>query len=403
MAHILLLTPQWPYPPQQGTSLRNFHVLRALALRHDVTLLSYAEADQTADTQPLSDWTRVRPPIAVPTRTTVRRLAQLLTTRAPDMALRLRSEAFAAALAVLLRAERFDAVQIEGIELAWAIPAVRAASAARIVLDCHNAETELQRRAGQGDRARPGRWPAAVYSAIQAGRLREYERWALRAADAVIAVSEEDQRHLAALADDGRPIACIPNALAVDDYRWDGLVPESARFDLVFTGKMDYRPNVDGVLWFAEAVWPLVRKARPATTWAVVGQRPHARLTVLRAQPGITVTGRVVEVQPYLAGAAVYIVPLRVGSGTRLKLIESMAAGCAVVSTTVGAEGFPVESGRELVLADTPGEFAAAVLALLADPARRTALGEQARAFAAQYDWRQVAPLFDRVYDDLLR
>jgi len=165
VAHILLLTPQWPYPPQQGTSLRNFHVLRALALRHDVTLLSYAEADQTADTQPLSDWTRVRPPIAVPTRTTVRRLAQLLTTRAPDMALRLRSEAFAAALAALLRAERFDAVQIEGIELAWAIPAVRAASAARIVLDCHNAETELQRRAGQGDRARPGRWPAAVYSA----------------------------------------------------------------------------------------------------------------------------------------------------------------------------------------------------------------------------------------------
>ena len=233
--------------------------------------------------------------------------------------------------------------------------------------------------------------------------VRRLVQWRDAPADAVIAVSEEDQRHLAALADDGRPIACIPNALAVDDYRWDGLVPESARFDLVFTGKMDYRPNVDGVLWFAEAVWPLVRKARPATTWAVVGQRPHARLTVLRAQPGITVTGRVVEVQPYLAGAAVYIVPLRVGSGTRLKLIESMAAGCAVVSTTVGAEGFPVESGRELILADTPGEFAAAVLALLADPARRTALGEQARAFAAQYDWRQVAPLFDRVYDDLLR
>jgi len=403
MARILFLTPQWPYPPQQGASLRNFYVLRALALRHDVTLLSYAEADQTADAQPLSDWARVRPPIAVVARTTARRLGQLLTTRAPDVALRLRSEAFETALAELLRAERFDAVQIEGIELAWTIPAVRAASTARIILDCHNAETELQRRAGQGDRARPGRWPAAVYSAIQARRLRQYERWALRAADAVVAVSEEDRRHLMALAGDGRPIACIPNALAVDDYRWDGVVPESVRFDLVFTGKMDYRPNVDGVLWFAEAVWPLVRKARPATTWAVVGQRPHARLDALRSQPGIALTGRVAEVQPYLAGAAVYVVPLRIGSGTRLKLIESMAAGCAVVSTTVGAEGFPVESGRELVLADMPEEFAAAVLALLADPTQRSALGERARVFAAQYDWRQVAPLFDRVYSDLLR
>ena len=403
MARILLLTPQWPYPPQQGTSLRNFHVLRALALRHAVTLLSYAEADQTADAQPLSDWARVQPPVAVPARTTARRLAQLLTTRAPDMALRLRGEALASALADLLRQEPFDAVQIEGIELAWTIPVVRAASAARIVLDCHNAETVLQRRAGQGDRARPERWPAAVYSAIQAGRLRQYERWALDAADAVVAVSEQDRRHLAALVGNGRPIACIPNALAVEDYRWDGPVPESARFDLVFTGKMDYRPNVDGVLWFAGAVWPLVRQARPATTWAIVGQRPHARLDALRAQPGITITGRVAEVQPYLAGASVYIVPLRIGSGTRLKLIESMAAGCAVVSTTVGAEGFPVQSGRELILADTPEEFAAAVLALLGDPSRRLMLGERARVFAAQYDWRQVAPLFDRVYDELLR
>lgn len=401
MARILLLTPQWPYPPQQGTSLRNFYVLRALAQRHAVTLLSLAESDQTADPQHLGEWARVRPPVAVPARTTARRLAQLLTTRAPDMALRLRSAALEVALTDLLQQELFDAVQIEGIELAWAIDTIRTAGTARIVLDCHNAETELQRRAGQGDRARPARWPAAVYSAIQAGRLRRYERSALRAADAVIAVSEEDRRHLETLAGDGRPIACIPNAIDVDNYRWAGPVPAEARFDLVFTGKMDYRPNVDGVLWFAEAVWPLVRQARPATTWAIVGQRPHARLDSLRGRAGITITGRVEQVQPYLAGAGVYVIPLRIGSGTRLKLIESMAASCAVVSTTVGAEGFPVQSGREIVLADTPEDFAAAVLGLLANPARRAELGANARAFAAQYDWRQVAPLFDSIYDRL--
>ena len=402
MARILLLTPQLPYPPHQGTSLRNLHILRALAQRHDVTLLSFAESDRPADSAYLSQLARVRPPVPVPGRTTGQRLRALLMSRAPDMALRLRSQAFAAALAGALRDEAFDAVQIEGIELAWTMAAIRSARPdLPIVLDCHNAETELQRRALRGDRRRPARWPAAVYSALQVGRLARFERQALRDADAIIAVSEEDRRHLAALVGPERAIAVIPNVVEVEAYGWDGPVPEAARFDLVFTGKMDYRPNVDGVLWFAGEIWPLVRRARPATTWAVVGQRPHARLAALAKEPGVTVTGRVEQVQPYLAGAGVYILPLRIGSGTRLKLIESMAAGCAVVSTTIGAEGFPLQSGQEAVLADSPEAFAAAVLALLDDPARRAAMGERAQVFAAQYDWRRIGPLLDEVYSDL--
>ena len=403
MARILLLTPQLPYPPQQGTSLRNFHLLRALAQRHDVTLLSFAERDRAADTTRLAELARVLPPIAVPERTTGQRLRGLLTSRAPDMARRLHSAALAAALADALRDEVFDVVQIEGIELAWTMPLIReTAPGTRIVLDCHNAETELQRRALRADRRQPRRWPAAVYSAAQVGRLARFEREALRAADAIIAVSEEDRRQLMALAEPAKPIAVIPNVVAVDDYQWAGQVPDEARFDLVFTGKMDYRPNVDGVLWFAEAIWPLVRQARPATTWAIVGQRPHTRLAALGDAPGITLTGRVDQVQPYLAGAGVYVLPLRIGSGTRLKLIEAMAAGCAVVSTTIGAEGFALESGREAIVADTPEAFAAAVRALLDDPARRVALGERARVFAAQYDWQRVGPLLDEVYDELL-
>ena len=402
MARILLLTPQLPYPPQQGTSLRNFHLLRALAERHSVTLLSFAERDRTADTTRLAELARVLPPVAVPERTTGQRLRGLLTSRAPDMARRLYSEAFAAALTGALRDEVFNAVQIEGIELAWTMPLIReAAPRTRIVLDCHNAETELQRRALQGDRPQPRRWPAAAYSAAQVGRLARFERQALRAADAIIAVSDEDRQQLMALAEPTAPIAVIPNVVAVDDYQWAGPVPDEARFDLVFTGKMDYRPNVDGVLWFAEAIWPLVRQARPATTWAIVGQRPHPRLAALASQTGITLTGRVEQVQPYLVGAGVYVLPLRIGSGTRLKLIEAMAASCAVISTTIGAEGFALESGREAIVADTPEAFATAVLALLDDPARRVALGKRARAFAAQYDWRRVGPLLDGVYDEL--
>ena len=197
-------------------------------------------------------------------------------------------------------------------------------------------------------------------------------------------------------------MAVVPNTIDVDEYRWKGPVPDTTRFDLVFTGKMDYRPNVDGVLWFAESIWPLITARRPATTWAVVGQRPHPRLAAIRELPGVSVTGRVAGVQPYLAGAAVYVMPLRVGSGTRLKVIESMAAGCAVVATNVAVEGFPVRSGYEALLADAPEAFAAAVLELLALPEQRADMGRRAVAFAERDDGRQVAPLLDKVYARML-
>ncbi|WP_374687523.1 glycosyltransferase [Promineifilum sp.] len=403
MARILLLTPQLPYPPHQGTSLRNFHILRALAERHQVTLLSFAEGDGPPDLAVLRSLARVLPPVAVPPpRSAGRRLRQLATTREPDVALRLRDPAFPAALAAALRADAYDAVQVEGIELAHTIPTIRAARA-RIVLDCHNAETELQRRAFRADLGRPGRWPAAAYSRLQTGRLARFERWALGAADAVIAVSEADRDHLRRLWGAGAgDITVIPNTIDVGEYEWAGPVPDAARFDLVFTGKMDYRPNVDGMLWFAEAVWPLIAARRPGTTWGIVGQRPHPRLEALRALPGVTVTGRVERVQPYLAGGAVYILPLRVGSGTRLKLIESMAASKAIVSTTVGAEGFPVADGRELLLADAPAAFAEAVVGLLGDPGRRRELGAAARVFAARYDWRETVVPLAGLYERLL-
>jgi glycosyltransferase involved in cell wall biosynthesis len=165
---------------------------------------------------------------------------------------------------------------------------------------------------------------------------------------------------------------------------------------------MDYRPNIDAVLWFADAVWPKIVGERPSTTWAIVGQKPHARLERLRELPGVTVTGWVESVRPYLAGAGVYVMPFRVGSGTRLKLIEAMASGLAIVSTAVGAEGFPVQSGREIVLADGAEEMGTAVLHLLNHPEERARIGRNAIQFAQKYDWRVVIPAFAAIYDRLL-
>lgn len=403
MAKILLLTPQLPYPPHQGTSLRNFHILCGLAEMHEVWLLSYLEDGQNAaEPTPLNTLCQSIVTVPVPTRTLGTRLRQLLTTRLPDMAHRLHSEAFNEQLVTLLRQESFDIVQIEGIELARTIPLLRAhAPQAKIVFDDHNAETALQWRAMQADLPNPRRWVAAAYSLVQVARLRKFERWACQEADWITAVSDADQQHLQALQNQ-TPISVIPNSIDVTRYEnWpvDETIP---RFDLVFSGKMDYRPNIDAVLWFAENIWPQIVAERPETTWAIVGQKPHARLDHLRAVSGITLTGWVEAVQPYLAGAKVCLLPFRIGSGTRLKLIESMASGKAIASTTIGAEGFDVTHEQELLLADLAEGMKTAVLRLLGDVELRERLGENGRQFAQQFDWRTIVPQFNLIYNHLL-
>jgi glycosyltransferase involved in cell wall biosynthesis len=163
---------------------------------------------------------------------------------------------------------------------------------------------------------------------------------------------------------------------------------------------MDFRPNVDAVQWFAQEILPLIRREAPGTRLWVVGKDPHPRLEALKEGHGVVITGWVEDVRPYIAGASVYVVPLRMGGGTRLKVLEAMAMGKAMVSTTVGAEGFDVVSGRELVLADTPAGFAAAVVDLLGDRARREEMGKIACKFAASgYDWPIVVPMLERVYE----
>ena len=299
----------------------------------------------------------------------------------------------------------FDIIQIEGIELARTIPLIRQHSPpSKIVFDDHNAETALQRRAMLADLPNPRRWPAAAYSWFQVARLHRFEGTACRGVDWITAVSAADKETIARfLPTAAPPITVIPNCIDVTDYGNWPLETDTPRFDLVFSGKMDYRPNIDAVLWFAEAVWPQIMAQRPQTSWAIVGQKPHPRLESLRQLPGVTITGWVEAVQPYLAGASVCLLPFRIGSGTRLKLIEALAAGKAVASTRVGAEGFEVMNERELLLADEPAALATAVLRLLHDANLREQLGRNGRLFAQQFDWRVVIPRFHTIYAKLTK
>lgn len=402
---LLFLTPQRPHPPRQGTALRNWGVIAHLAQRgHTITLLTFDESDTPLSPELVRVCANVVR-VPAPTRTQAQRVRTLAGSRLPDMAWRLWSEAYRAHLDAIVRAESPDVIQIEGIELARYALELPTASA-RVVFDDHNCEYLLQQRAFETDIRRPRRLHAALYSFVQARRLRAFERRVIARADATLCVSEQDQRLLAALAP-GRAPDVIYNGIDVASYarideadrRVQAVIPQ-----IVYTGKMDFRPNIDAALWFAREIFPRVLAGQPKARFVIVGQKPGPRLDPLRAHPNIDITGAVDDIRPSIHAATVYVAPLLAGGGTRFKLLEAMAMRKAIVSTPLGAEGFDVTSGREMMLAAEPGAFAEAVLALLGDPSRRATMGAAAHAFvSAAYDWRAIVPRLEAVYARIMR
>ncbi|MFT5193858.1 MAG: glycosyltransferase involved in cell wall biosynthesis [Candidatus Promineifilaceae bacterium] len=399
MISVLILTPQIPWPSHQGASLRNFNIIQGLAAESDVSLLSFAEPDQSLEVEPLTSLLRRFETVPIPQRSTTKRIFQLLTSRIPDMGHRLYSAEFFNKLAQLLVDLKPDVVQIEGIELARTISVIKQTSPnTKIVFDNHNAETALQERIYETDIQHFKKLPKALYSRIQVAKLRRFEQWACQEADIVTAVSLRDAEILDALRQpEQSKVAAVPNCIDLSNYQVADGHGEKL-FDLVFTGKMDYRPNVDAMLWFTTEIWPLIRQERPKTKLAIVGKNPAPAILELDQVKGITVTGAVAEIAPWLNCSRVMIMPLRMGSGTRLKLIEALAAGLPVVSTSNGAEGYPLEEGKELLLSNSPADFAKQTLKLLDSPELQQRLGANGRRFAEDYDWRKVIPQFIKLY-----
>lgn len=406
---LLFLTPQLPYPPHQGTTIRNFHLLAGLAQSHKIALLSFANETQSLEETPLPDLCyRIDTVPTPPARSVLRRLITTFLSTQPDMALRLPSRDFQVRLEQLLQTDHFDVVQIEGIEMGqYGLNLQKRRPLThhtKLVFDDHNAEYVLQQRAFLTDARQPRRWPAAGYSLAQWAKLSRYERKTCRMADRVVAVSETDARALRRLVPELSP-AIVPNGVDIDAFHSDAVQQSDVNSaSLVFTGKMDYRPNVDAMIWFCDEILPRIQAVQSNITLAIVGREPHARIRALADRPNITVTGYVDDVRSYIAGAKVYIVPLRMGGGTRLKVLQAMAMSKAIVSTSLGSEGITGQSGEHLVRADTPENFASAVLSLLADPSRREALGTRARRLVErEYTWDVIVPRMNEVYTDLDR
>ena len=396
---ILHLTPELPYAPGgTGGATRQYHLLRRLRERgHEVAVVAPATAEEEGRADDLRALgvrveavRRPRSRVVEASRALVRR-PRLLPEMAARPVLAWQVGVFWAHLGAIARRlieeRRPDVVVVEhDYSAAWArdLPA-----GLPLVLTFHNVSWAYYAR-----RAEAADGVAARALALEARRFRAYDRRHVPPYRLLVAVSDPDRDELER--EGFGPVEVVPNGVATGEI---GPFPDpDGPPTLLFTGTMNYAPNVEGVRWFVERVWPAVVSRLPDARLVVAGRDPPEGIRRLGDDPQIEVTGSVPAFGPYFERATAVIVPLRSGGGTRLKVLEALAAGRPIVSTTVGAEGLDLRPGEELLLADTPGHFADATCRLLGDPGLRRRLGSAGRAAAeTQYDWTSLGDRFEAV------
>lgn len=408
---ILYLSQLVPYPPDSGAKVRQYYVLRHLTQRHQVSLVAFSRSDDTPEalahlkefchdirTVPM-ERSRLRDGLAL-------------------LGSWLRGESFiirrdkVPAMTALVEEELldggYDLVHADQLWMAqYALLAAGLSGQGRIerprlILDEHNACFQIFQRLAEGEHSPLKR--LALDSEWRA--LQRFEAQACSRFDRVVTVTGEDRQILEPLvneaaAQSGQPaprFSTIP--ICVDTESVPPVVPVEASADVLHLGTMFWPPNVEGVLWFARQVWPLVREQIPEAAFTVVGKNPPEQIKALVGQAaGINVTGYVTDPQPYLERAKTFIVPLFSAGGMRVKIIDGWCWGLPIVSTTIGAEGIQYREGENILIADDAQSFAAAVVQVLQDRAMNHSLRENGRRWAEEkYSWQRVYPEWDQVY-----
>jgi sugar transferase (PEP-CTERM/EpsH1 system associated) len=401
---LLYLTPHPIWPLTSGNRLRDYHLARQLAARASVTVVEMCYGDE----QP------IRPPddagfeqiISLKRKAgyTPGRVIRGLVGPTPVTVLKYFERRLASQIAGIVKRGGFDAVQIEGLHMSEYVPVIQAASGTLPILaDWHNIESELMGRYAENT----SNWLRKVAAKRTATLLRRAELKFLQECQAHTVVSPREKEKLLALCPTVN-VNVVPNGVDAEYFSAAEIakIPRSATCasarNLLFVGSMDYHANIDAVSWFVRDIWPEIAGKYPDLKFVVVGRDPAP--DVLKFQSDrIVVTGTVGDVRPYYAEAQAVIVPLRVGSGTRLKILEAMAAGVPIVSTRLGAEGIDVIDGVHLVIADSGPEMVSAVDKLFASPEVRNRLVRAAwERVKSRYDWSVVGENLFSIYVDLL-
>jgi sugar transferase (PEP-CTERM/EpsH1 system associated) len=378
-------------PLDKGGKLRSWHLMRHLARRHDITYLSFTDPgvrdqDRIVMREVCSELETIpRPEPAKRTLAFYVDAATHLVSPLPYAVGKYRSASYAARARRLLEEGGFDLLVSDFLTPVVNLPKRLPIPA---VLFTHNVEAEIWRRHAENASNPVSR----ALLARQWTRMLRFEREALTRFDRVLAVSDADRRTFSRLYPGALRMPAHVIQTGVDTSYFTPIPGIERRAHLVFTGSMDWLPNEDGMRCFVRDILPRIREAEPDVTVTIVGREPTPAVKRLAEERGIAVTGRVDDVRPYIGEGDVYIVPLRIGGGTRLKIFEAMSMGKAVVSTTVGAEGLPVTQGRDILIADDPAGFALAVVQLIRDLESRRRIEAAARQMVVEkYDWEVVA------------
>ena len=393
---ILFLSPTVPFPLTDGGRIRVYNLLKQIAQQSDVTLLALetqtTDADGVAELQQLGITVHLVPNAPTLPRVSFGTLVKAFLKRQPITVARYDIPDYRQKLTELISSQNFDLVHYEMFHIAQ----FHTETDLPGVLSQQNVDSAIWRRLCS-ETTNPF-YKFAYWT--QQLAFQRYERVLSPKFDAVTCTSEIDaavfQQHCA-----NDAIEIIPNGVDVTHYQPDFSAEAPAH--LIYIGSMDWYPNEDAVAFFADEVLPRIQEKVPDVAFSIVGGNPSARVQKLTEREGIVVTGRVPEIKPYFAETTVFVVPLRIGSGTRLKILEALAMGKAIVSTTVGAEGLDLKDGEEIFIADEPTAFADAVIKLITDSELRRRIGENGRARVEQdYDWRSIGAKLHDVYTKIL-
>ena len=378
-------------PVDTGGKIRSYNILRQLAARNEVTLLSYygGQRDYAYEREIKNHFPRAATiSTGAPDTSLIERgidYLRRLPSRAPYAVTKFSSQEVRATLKDWLADGRFDVAVCDFLSVSLDFPRVLETPT---VLFQHNVESILWQRQAEHE---PNLIKRMLFK-LEAAKMTRYERATLGRFHHVIAVSEHDRQQMRTMIDPAR-ISTVPTG--VDTKQYTSFRGSSASAPLVvFVGSMDWEANIDGADYFCREIWPAVKRRVPGARLRMVGRNPHPRVKRW-ASEDIEVTGTVPSVIEHYAEAAVNIVPLRIGGGTRLKIYEAMAMGKATVSTSIGAEGLDVEDGRDIVLADTAESFADSIIRLLTNDEMRQQVEQAAARKAALYDWSVIADRFE--------
>lgn len=387
---LLFLAHLLPWPLDGGGQIKSYYTLKALAEAYEVTVLAFA---RPSDRPWEPEFAVVRTvPLERSRLKDAATAARCLISGASWIVTRDGVPAMRQAVESALASGEYAALHVDHLQMAQFVPPDTGRT--KVILDQHNVEHRIPQRLAETNRG-----PMGLYARGEWRRLRRFEAAAVRRADLTLAVSDEDRAALCELAPSAR-IETVPIGVDLDYFAPVERLAGST--NLLSIGTMYWPPNVDAALHFCERILPEVRRCRPDARVTIVGARPTAAVQALAADPGVVVTGSVPDVRPYAADCAAFIVPLRSGSGMRVKILTALAMGLPVVSTTVGAEGIEVEDGVHLLLADGPDAFAAATVRLLDDPELGARLGAAGRArMVERYGWDAVGARLRAVYGGL--